>query len=158
MYVLITLEALNRTGPFQPNSTTAINGSWRKAPGSELFQKLKSELPNLPIIAEDLGIITPAVKQLMQETGFPGMSVLHFAFGDSNDNAYLPHNHIPNQVVYTGTHDNNTSIGWFNKLDTSTKTHVQKYLGFQANILAGIYYARHFDQLLILLLYQCKTL
>jgi 4-alpha-glucanotransferase len=111
------------------NATTAINGSWRKAPGSELFQKLKSELPHLPIIAEDLGIITPAVKQLMQETGFPGMAVLHFAFGDSNDNAYLPHNHISNQVVYTGTHDNNTSIGWFNKLDASTKAHVQKYLG-----------------------------
>ena len=110
------------------SSATAIHGKWEKAPGSELFKKLKAELKHLPIIAEDLGVITPEVRDLMQETGFPGMAVLHFAFGDSSSNAYLPHNQIQNQVVYTGTHDNNTSIGWFQGLDSESKRHVQKYL------------------------------
>lgn len=107
---------------------TAINGTWEKAPGAELFKVLKAKLKDLPIIAEDLGIITEEVEELMNETGFPGMAVLHFAFGGSSNNPYLPHMHKKHQVVYTGTHDNNTSIAWFDSLDPQTKTHVQQYL------------------------------
>lgn len=93
---------------------TAVNGSWTKAPGEDFFNALKREFPSLPIIAEDLGIITPEVRALMSGFGFPGMKVLLFAFGeDFPDGAYLPHNYEENCVVYTGTHDNNTVRGWF---------------------------------------------
>jgi len=110
-------------------SETAINGVWESAPGSRFFNLLSKQCPNLPIIAEDLGVITPEVKALLSETKFPGMAVLQFAFGGSNSNPYLPHNLKTNQVVYSGTHDNDTSLGWFQSLDYQTKKHVQEYLG-----------------------------
>lgn len=92
---------------------TAINGKWVKAPGQKFFDVLKQELGELPIIAEDLGIITEEVVELMKYTGFPGMAILHFAFDHHEDNPYKPHNIIENKVVYTGTHDNNTTLGWY---------------------------------------------
>lgn len=101
---------------------TAINGEWIKAPGKELFDLLKEQMGELPIIAEDLGIITPAVEELMSHTNFPGMSVLHFAFDDHSDNPYKPENITENKVVYTGTHDNNTTLGW--SLDTNNQNDV----------------------------------
>ena len=113
----------------------AINGTWKKAPGVELFRQLKQEFKSIPIIAEDLGIITDAVRILLNKTGFPGMSVLQFAFGEDSKNSYLPHNHIKNQVVYSGTHDNNTSIGWFNNLDARSKTFVQRYLNISGEYI-----------------------
>lgn len=92
---------------------TAINGSWVHGPGSKLFEAISKELGNLPIIAEDLGYITPEVFALKDKYGFPGMKVLQFAFGSGPDNYHLPHNYTQNCVVYTGTHDNNTAVGWF---------------------------------------------
>ncbi len=108
---------------------SAINGVWESAPGSKLFKLLSKKIENLSIIAEDLGVITPEVKELLYETKFPGMAVLQFAFGGSNSNPYLPHNLKVNQVVYSGTHDNDTSLGWFESLDDRTKANVQEYLG-----------------------------
>ena len=108
---------------------TAVSGRWRPAPGDELFQALKVEFGGLPLVAEDLGIITPEVEVLRDAHGLPGMKVLHFAFGGGADNPYLPHHHIPNSVVYTGTHDNNTTVGWFEELDERSRAHVFDYLG-----------------------------
>jgi 4-alpha-glucanotransferase len=93
---------------------TAINGEWIKAPGHALFDAFEKALgTELPIIAEDLGIITPEVEKLRDDYGLPGMKILQFAFGDDAANPYLPHNHIPNCIIYTGTHDNDTTNGWF---------------------------------------------
>ncbi|MFN8482127.1 MAG: 4-alpha-glucanotransferase [Anaerolineae bacterium] len=92
---------------------TAINGEWKPGPGPRLFSAVRAALGNLPIIAEDLGVITPAVEALREGEGFPGMKVLQFAFGTDSSNPYLPHNYERNCVVYTGTHDNDTSVGWF---------------------------------------------
>jgi 4-alpha-glucanotransferase len=94
--------------------TTAINGKWEKGPGADLFYAIENALGDLPIIAEDLGMITPEVRMLREELGFPGMRVLQFAFGtDSQADEFKPYNFSPNTVVYTGTHDNDTTIGWF---------------------------------------------
>lgn len=93
---------------------TAVNGNWEKGPGEKIFVALQKKLGTLPLIAEDLGYITPEVKKLRDRFGFPGMKVLQFGFGeDEGSRAFLPHNHTTNCVVYTGTHDNDTSIGWF---------------------------------------------
>jgi 4-alpha-glucanotransferase len=108
---------------------TAINGWWLEGPGITLFEGLTQSLGALPIIAEDLGIITDEVTALREQLGLPGMKVLQFAFGSGNDNRYLPHNFDANAVVYTGTHDNDTTAGWLRKLDESTRRHVRDYLG-----------------------------
>jgi 4-alpha-glucanotransferase len=92
---------------------TAEHGEWVPAPGRELFRALRAELGDPPIIAEDLGTITPDVHELRDELGLPGMRVLQFAFGGTSDNTHLPHNYIHNTVVYTGTHDNDTVVGWY---------------------------------------------
>jgi 4-alpha-glucanotransferase len=93
---------------------TAVNGTWVKGPGQAFFAEMGKELGELPIIAEDLGLITPEVEQLRDQLGFPGMKVLQFAFDSDERNIYLPHNYeTPNCVVYTGTHDNDTTLGWF---------------------------------------------
>lgn len=109
--------------------STAINGQWEKAPGSELFSAIKNGVKDLSIIAEDLGVITPEVEALLRETGFPGMAVLQFAFGGDASNPYLPHNLKRNQVVYSGTHDNDTSLAWYDSLPENTKEYVRQYLG-----------------------------
>jgi len=93
---------------------TAVNGHWAEAPGTELFKALSGHFPSLPIVAEDLGVITPDVRELRDNCGFPGMKVLQFAFGpDIGENPDAPHHHVENCAVYTGTHDNNTTLGWF---------------------------------------------
>lgn len=93
---------------------TAVNGKWVAGPGGKLFDAFRSALGHdLPIIAEDLGIITPEVEKLRDDYGLPGMKILQFAFGGDASNPYLPHNHVRNCVVYTGTHDNDTTNGWF---------------------------------------------
>jgi 4-alpha-glucanotransferase len=95
---------------------TARNGRWVPGPGAALFEAVKKALGDVPIIAEDLGVITPEVHALRERLGFPGMKVLQFAFGgDPGENEYLPHNYPRNCVVYTGTHDNDTTVGWFNE-------------------------------------------
>ena len=93
---------------------TAERGHWVAAPGRELFTAIKDALGELPIIAEDLGVITPDVEALRDDFGFPGMRILQFAFGGDAKNIDLPHNYHPNLVAYTGTHDNDTTVGWFN--------------------------------------------
>lgn len=92
---------------------TAINGEWVKGPGVKLFNKVKDELGEVNIIAEDLGLLTQEVIDFLKETGFPGMKVLQFAFSRDYESQYVPHNHIKNCIVYTGTHDNDTFLGWF---------------------------------------------
>jgi len=110
---------------------TAIQGNWVEAPAVDFFGKLCRAFPHLPIIAEDLGIITPDVRELMHHFEFPGMKVLLFAFGeDLPTNPYIPHNLVRNCVLYTGTHDNNTVRGWFqNEATTAMKRRLFDYLG-----------------------------
>jgi len=93
---------------------TAVHGAWRPGPGAELFDAVRHELGELPLVAEDLGIITPGVEALRDSLGLPGMRVLQFAFGDDDArNPHLPRNHTENSVAYTGTHDNDTTLGWY---------------------------------------------
>ena len=106
---------------------TAVRGRWIKAPGRELFQKFRKELGALPFIAEDLGVITPEVERLRDEFALPGMRVLQFAFGGGPDNPFLPHHYTRNAVAYTGTHDNDTTAGWFAALDKKTRAAVRRY-------------------------------
>jgi 4-alpha-glucanotransferase len=107
---------------------TAINGEWKNAPGIELFNSLMQEFEQLPVIAEDLGVITDDVIELRDKFDFPGMKILQFAFGTGRDNPFLPENYIENCVVYTGTHDNDTIKGWFQKLSDPVKMEVCNYL------------------------------
>ena len=92
---------------------TAINGHWEPGPGLPFFQEMQRRLGPMSIIAEDLGVITPEVEQLRDTLGYPGMKILLFAFDGTADNAYLPYNCIKNSVIYTGTHDNDTAVGWY---------------------------------------------
>ena len=97
-----------------PNGeATAKNGEWVDVPYKKFFAALKENFPDMPFWAENLGIITPDVEEVRREFELPGMTVLHFAWGNPANNPYAPHNHTRNSVVYTGTHDNNTSRGWF---------------------------------------------
>lgn len=108
--------------------TTAIKGEWHKAPGRELFETLAQQLGKLPILAEDLGVITPEVEELRDRFGFPGMRVLLFAFGGGSDNIHLPHHFVRNSLVYTGTHDNDTAVGWWQRASRSEKQFFYRYL------------------------------
>jgi 4-alpha-glucanotransferase len=110
---------------------TAMNGEWIKGPDAEFFETLGNSLGSLPIMAEDLGIITPEVEQLRDRFEFPGMRILMFAFGDNSANPYLPHNYINNCVVYTGTHDNDTTLGWWQQASAKEKQFVAQYLGYE---------------------------
>lgn len=111
------------------HAETAVDGQWVKGPGERLFQALLDTFHDLPLIAEDLGIITAEVDALRVRFGLPGMKILQFAFGGAADNPYLPHNHERLSVVYTGTHDNDTSLGWYAGLDQATCAHLHEYLG-----------------------------
>lgn len=102
---------------------TAVNGQWVKAPGAELFETAAQELGELPIVAENLGVITPEVENLRTRFGFPGMAVLQFAFGtDPQAPTFRPHNYPREIVAYTGTHDNDTTVGWWTSEGVSTRT------------------------------------
>ncbi len=109
---------------------TAMHGEWVKAPGLEFFETLGRTLGELPVLAEDLGIITPEVEELRDHFGFPGMKILLFAFGSGAENPYLPHHYSQNAVVYTGTHDNDTTVGWWENASVEQKDHVAEYLGY----------------------------
>ena len=108
---------------------TAEFGHWEKGPGYSLFKAMKKQFGKLPIIAEDLGFLTPSVLELVKKTGFPGMKVLEFAFDDEGASSYLPHRYPKNCVVYTGTHDNMTLQGWYHSLSPESKTFALRYLG-----------------------------
>jgi 4-alpha-glucanotransferase len=108
---------------------TAINGKWIKAPGAALFARLREALGELPFIAEDLGLITDEVDALREQFGMPGMRILQFGFGDRGSHNYLPHRYVPNTVVYTGTHDNDTTRGWWEHgASAQEKASVETYL------------------------------
>ncbi len=115
---------------------TARGGRWERAPGSELFRAIEASLGHLPIVVEDLGIITPDVHALRMAHGLQGMKVLQFAFDADPDNAYLPHNYDSDCVVYTGTHDNQTTIGWFQSCTEIDRQQVQTYLGTDGSDIA----------------------
>jgi 4-alpha-glucanotransferase len=108
---------------------TAEHGQWVDVPGSDLFHALTAALCELPVIAEDLGGITPEVDALREEFDFPGMRILEYGFGGDASNHDLPHNYVPNTVAYTGTHDNDTVVGWYKSLDKRTRRHALEYLG-----------------------------
>jgi 4-alpha-glucanotransferase len=110
---------------------TAVEGEWVPGPGEGLFAAVAAALGRLPIIAEDLGVITPDVVELRQKFDFPGMQVLHFAFGSGPWATGLPHNFTHDTVVYTATHDNDTTVGWFSALDDEQKREVVRYVGTQ---------------------------
>ena len=113
---------------------TAVVGQWVKGPGAAFFESVQSQLGDLPIIAEDLGVITPEVEALRVGFGLPGMKILQFAWGDMSGEArFLPHNHEPNSVVYSGTHDNNTSVGWLaEEASPEMRFHINQYLDREA--------------------------
>lgn len=108
---------------------TAMHGAWVPGPGIRIFETLRANLGRLPIIVEDLGVITPDVVALREALGYPGMKVLQFAFGGGgSENPYLPHNYERNAVVYTGTHDNDTTVGWFRAVPETERHAVMRYL------------------------------
>jgi 4-alpha-glucanotransferase len=114
--------------------TTAINGSWQPCPGDAFFHTLEHELGHVPVWAEDLGLITPDVEQLRDDFDFPGMKVLQFGFDEKGaDNPYLPINFVQNCVCYTGTHDNDTTVGWWSSLGTAPRRQVADYIGAEAD-------------------------
>ncbi|MDD1621426.1 MAG: 4-alpha-glucanotransferase [Methylococcaceae bacterium] len=111
---------------------TAINGKWVRAPGRELLQAIQKTFPALSLVAEDLGIITEEVEALRDDFDLPGMKILQFAFDGNNANPYLPMNYPHNCVVYTGTHDNDTTLGWFEHLNDVEKQRIYDYLGWSS--------------------------
>ena len=119
------------------DSPTAVDGRWMPGPGAALFEAIRDALGPLPVIAEDLGVITEDVVALRQRFALPGMRILQFAFGGDAGNAYLPHNHEPDSVVYTGTHDNDTTLGWWAGAAEPVRRHVRAYLGRPAEDAAG---------------------
>ena len=108
---------------------TAINGFWQVVAGEAMLDSVQASMGNLPLVAEDLGIITPDVVELRDKYDLPGMSVLQFGFDHFEDNPHKPQNVRENTVYYTGTHDNDTTLGWFNGLDEAGKQHVMQVLG-----------------------------
>jgi 4-alpha-glucanotransferase len=108
---------------------TAVRGQWLPAPGQELFAAIERKLGTLPIIAEDLGVITPDVEKLRDDFRLPGMRIFQFAFTADTASQFLPHNYIPNCVAYTGTHDNDTTMGWFASADPDAQARVLRYTG-----------------------------
>lgn len=110
------------------DAPTARTGAWRPGPGLAFFEAVRAAFPAARIIAEDLGDITPAVLELRERTGLPGMAVLQFAFGGDADNPYLPHNLRADQALYPGTHDNDTTVGWYRTAPPALADHVRRYL------------------------------
>ncbi|MFW6348906.1 MAG: 4-alpha-glucanotransferase [Thiohalospira sp.] len=109
---------------------TALEGHWEPASGHAFLRAVARRFGDVPLVAEDLGVITADVEALRDDFGLPGMKILQFAFGGGADNPYLPHNHRTASVVYTGTHDNDTTTGWFQGLEPAVAEHVREYLGW----------------------------
>lgn len=107
---------------------TAENGHWEPGPGYDIFRALKAELGKIEVIAEDLGFLTKSVIRLVKKTGYPGMKILQFAFDSREESDYLPHNYTQNCVVYTGTHDNDTTVSWYKELNRNDKRLAKQYL------------------------------
>ncbi len=138
MYDMVRLDhfrGLEAYWEVQASERTAVNGQWVTGPGAQLLELLRDDHEELPIIAEDLGTITKKVRELMRNFNLPGMRILQFAFGRKmSENPYAPHNHIAHCAVYTGTHDNNTTRGWFIRdIDSETRERVKAYFGPDIN-------------------------
>jgi 4-alpha-glucanotransferase len=116
--------------------STAVVGRWVKGPGAHFFEAMREALGELPIIAEDLGVITPPVEALRDQFAFPGMKILQFAFGGERNSAFLPHNFGRNCVVYTGTHDNETTAGWYHNAGLAEQDHVRRYVARDGSDIA----------------------
>lgn len=112
---------------------TAINGEWTLCPGKKLFHAIEKALGKAPIIAEDLGLITPEVEDLRDTFSFPGMKILQFAFDSKDESNHLPHTCLRNSVIYTGTHDNDTIVGWYEKASPDDKAFAKEYLNIREN-------------------------
>jgi 4-alpha-glucanotransferase len=110
------------------DAPTAQSGQWVPGPGAHFFERVREALGGLPLLAEDLGVITPAVTALRDQFALPGMRVLHFGFNGDPNNPHLPHQCVPNSVVYTGTHDNDTTRGWYDALAENDRLNFWKYL------------------------------
>lgn len=110
---------------------TAEFGHWEKGPGYDIFKVMKDRMGDRQVIAEDLGFLTDSVIKLVKDTGYPGMKILQFAFDSREESDYLPHNYTKNSVVYTGTHDNDTTMGWYDVLDAHDKDFARRYLNIQ---------------------------
>ena len=110
---------------------TAVDGTWMPGPGMDLFHTIEERLGKLNIIAEDLGFLTESVLQMLSDSGFPGMKVVQFAFDPNGGSTYLPHNYPENSVVYTGTHDNDTTRGWYHSTDKATRDFAKEYMNAQ---------------------------
>ncbi|HBY97591.1 MAG: 4-alpha-glucanotransferase [Ardenticatenaceae bacterium] len=117
---------------------TAVNGRWVKGPGADLFAAVEAGLGALPIVAEDLGYITPEVEALRDALGFPGMRILQFAFSADATDPYLPHNYPHNTVVFTGSHDNDTTLGWYEKATEHERDYVRRYLNTDGSEIAWL--------------------
>ncbi len=117
-------------------AATAVDGHWERAPGGEVFAAIGRAHGDVPVIIEDLGVITPDVIALREVLGFPGMNVLQFAFENDSANVYLPHNYRRESVVYTGTHDNQTTVGWFTSRTQGEREAIQRYLGRDGSDIA----------------------
>ncbi len=111
---------------------TAEFGHWEKGPGYDIFKVMKEKLGKKAVIAEDLGFLTPSVLKLVKKTGYPGMKILQFAFDSREESDYLPHNYTNNSVVYTGTHDNDTTLGWYHSLNKHDKAFAKRYLNIKS--------------------------
>jgi 4-alpha-glucanotransferase len=121
--------------------TTAVNGRWVKAPGRQLFEAVRRALGDLPIVAENLGVITPEVEALREDLGFPGMAILQFAFGgDPQAPGFRPHNYTRDLVAYTGSHDNDTTVGWWNSTGTGDSTRAAEAVAAEKRV-ASLYLA-----------------
>lgn len=124
---------------------TAKNGEWRKGPGIKLFRSIEKELGRLDIIAEDLGFLTEAVHEMLEESGYPGMKLIQFAFDSREDGDYLPHNYNNNSVVYAGTHDNDTILGWMKTAPRPCVAFAKDYLnlnkdeGYHWGVMRGVW-------------------
>ncbi|MCH5248585.1 MAG: 4-alpha-glucanotransferase [Lachnospiraceae bacterium] len=112
---------------------TAEFGHWEKGPGYDIFKTMKAELGKKPVIAEDLGFLTDSVLKLVKKTGYPGMKILQFAFDSREESDYLPHNYTTNSVVYTGTHDNDTVLGWLRTMNRHDRSFAKRYLNINKN-------------------------
>jgi 4-alpha-glucanotransferase len=130
LYDLVRIDhfrGLQAAWEVEPGEKTAVNGCWREAPGQAVLEALRRAAGELPLVAEDLGLITEEVRDLRDAFNLPGMAILQFAFHGDADNPYLPHNQTRNSVVYTGTHDNATTVGWWRSVDEHTRRKVLSY-------------------------------
>ncbi len=125
-----------RSWQVRAGEQTAIKGRWVRGPGLAFGYAVRKALGTLPIIAEDLGAMTPEVDAMRDELDLPGMKVLQFAFDGDASNRFLPHNYTPNYVVYTGTHDNDTTVGWFRAVEPGVRSFVQRYLARSGDDIA----------------------